>query len=78
MSTRLVVKSDNIMQPPLLDTTEASVVEFYDGNGELVALFGKIFSPDFWAFSNKNDEDWPEALARAGYIGGQRQSLIGG
>jgi hypothetical protein len=67
--TRVVVKGSNLFQLPLLDTDEARVVEFYDCHGDLVALFGKIFSDDFWAFSTKNDDDWNEVLMRNGYMG---------
>jgi len=72
MATRVVVRSANLFQPPILDTDEARIMEFYDCNGDLVALMGKIFSDDFWAFSTKNDNDWNEALLRAGYLGKTR------
>ena len=67
MSARLVVRG-SYNQLPLLDTTDATQIEFYDANGELVALFGRIFSDDFWFYSNRNDKDWPQVLARTGFM----------
>ncbi len=62
---RVVVRGD-IRQAPLLETEEAEFIEFYDCNNELVAVFGKVFTDDFWAFSTKEDSDWPQVLARVG------------
>jgi len=76
MSTRVVVRGAKLFRPPILDTDEARIIEFYDYNGHLVALMGKIFSEDFWAFSTKNDNDWNEVLLRAGYLGKTRYESI--
>ena len=51
---------------PLLATDKATVVEFRDGFGELMALFFRQ-SGDLWAFSTKSDEDWDSNLVRLGY-----------
>lgn len=67
---RIVVRADSIFQGPLLDTENASAVEFYDCNGDLVAIFGKILSDDFWGFSTVNDPDWEQVMARMGYASG--------
>ena len=65
--SRIIVQASYNRQP-LLDTDEATQIEFYDCTGELVALFGRIFSDDFWYYSNKNDEDWVQVLARTGFL----------
>jgi hypothetical protein len=64
---RIIVRG-SYNQRPLLDTTAATQIEFYDGNGELLALFGKIFSDELWFYSNKKDPDWPQVLARTGFL----------
>jgi|AACY02.16.fsa_nt_gi hypothetical protein len=64
---RVVVRK-GINCEPLLDTTEANQIEFYDDNGELVALVGHVFSPYMWFYSDKNDSDWGEVLARTGFL----------
>ena len=64
---RVVVRS-GINAEPLLDSTEVQQIEFYDGGGELIALFGHVFSEDMWFYSNKNDSDWIEVLARTGFL----------
>ena len=65
--SRIIVRS-GINAKPLLDTTEAQQIEFYDGDGELVALVGHVFSAHMWFYSNKNDTDWPDVLARTGFL----------
>jgi hypothetical protein len=67
VSARIVVRG-SYNQAPLLDTEKATQIEFYDANGELVALVGKIFGDEFWFYSNKNDKDWPQVLARTGFL----------
>jgi len=66
-AARIIVRG-SYNQRPLLDTTAATQIEFYDGNGELIALFGKIFSDELWFYSNKNNQDWPQVLARTGFL----------
>lgn len=68
MSGSRVIVRGSYNRRPLLDTTEATQIEFYDCNGELVALFGNIFANGFWFYSNKNDQDWPQVLARTGFL----------
>ena len=63
---RIVVRSNNILAQPLLDTTEGGLIEYYDCNGELMALF-VAYPGDLWAFINKGDPDWDAALIRYGY-----------
>jgi hypothetical protein len=62
---RVIVRGA-VGQAPLLDTQDAQTIEFYDGNEELVAVFAKMFSDDFWAFSTKEDSDWQQVLSRMG------------
>ena len=63
---RVVVRSGNILQQPLLDTKDAGLIEYYDCNDELMALF-VTYPGDMWAFINKSDPDWDAALVRYGY-----------
>jgi hypothetical protein len=64
---RVIVRS-GVNEAPLLDTTRAQQIEFYDCDGNLVALVGHVFSPHMWFYSDKNDTDWPEVLARTGFL----------
>lgn len=63
---RIVVRSNNVLQRPLLETGDAGIVEYYDCNDELMALF-IAYPGDMWAFVNKGDPDWDASLARYGY-----------
>jgi hypothetical protein len=65
MAKRVIVKGP-IGCPILLDTDHATAIEFYDDNGDLCAVFGKVISKNFWAFSTKNDKDWNETLQQLG------------
>lgn len=62
----IVVRKDALSKP-LLQTNEASVVEFYN-NGEMNALLVKQFSDGMWALVTKVDPDWEATLIRMGYI----------
>jgi hypothetical protein len=65
--SRITVRSNNVLQPPLLDTTEASIIEFRDRFGALNALFCRVLSDDMWGLVTKNDPDWDATLIRYGY-----------
>ena len=62
----IVVRKDALSKP-LLQTNEASVVEFYN-NGEMNALLVRQFSDGMWALVTKVDPDWEATLIRMGYI----------
>jgi hypothetical protein len=64
----VIVRSTNILKPPLLVTNEAMAVEFYDGNGEMVAVVHRVLDGNYWAFTSKNDKDWDEAIRQLGYL----------
>lgn len=66
--SRLVVRGSNILKPPMLDTKEASILEFYDGNNQLMALLLRVLSTNAWGLVTKNDPDWVESLVRYGYL----------
>jgi len=53
---------------PVFATNKATVLEFYDRNGNLMALFFKQFDEDMWVFTTKGDDDWESHLIRLGYI----------
>jgi len=56
------------LSEPIFETKEASVVEFYDRNGNMNALLARQFSDDMWALVTKLDPDWEATLIRLGYI----------
>ena len=57
-----------ILQPPLLDTHEATLIEFYDQYGDMNAVLFRQFSDDMWALVTKKDPDWTTTLVRLGYL----------
>jgi len=67
-TSRIVVRGPNIFKPPLLETTDAHIVEFYDGNNELMALLVRVLSTNAWGLVTKNDPDWNETKIRYGYV----------
>jgi hypothetical protein len=65
MAKRVIVKGP-IGTPILLDTDRATAIEFYDEQGNLCAVFGKVINENFWAFATKKDKDWNETLTLLG------------
>jgi hypothetical protein len=65
--SRVIVRR-GVNEAPLLDTTEVQQIEFYDENGELMALVGHVFHGGMWFYSNRNDPDWVDVLARTGFL----------
>ncbi len=66
---RIIVKSNKLGDPPLLDTTEASVIEFRDDNGNLLCFIPKVFSDNpnsLWGFCDINDDDFDAMCTRFG------------
>jgi hypothetical protein len=51
----------------LLDTHEATVIEFRDRFGDLNAVISRHFNDDMWIFTTKADPDWLAHLVRLGY-----------
>ncbi len=73
--SRIVVRGDNVLAPPLLVTEDAHIVEFHDGFGDLTALLVKMPGGDeLWGLVTKNDDDWMAALVRYGYMDPGRSS----
>jgi hypothetical protein len=66
--SRIVVRGSNILKPPLLETSDASIIEFYDGYNELMALLVRVLSTNAWGLVTKNDPDWNETKIRYGYM----------
>lgn len=64
----LIVRSRNILKPPLLVTNEALAVEMYDSQGELMAVVHKVLDGNYWAFTSREDQDWPEVIRQLGYL----------
>ena len=69
----LIVRSTNILKPPLLVTDEAMAVEVYDASHELVAVMHRVLEGNYWAMTTRNDPDWNEALLQLGYIPGSAE-----
>jgi len=67
-TSRVVVRGSNILRAPLLDTKDASILEFYDGNNSLMALLVRVLSTNAWGLVTQNDPDWHETLVRYGYL----------
>ena len=68
MSSRIIVRGKNVTEAPLLETSDAKAVEFYDVDNNLCALLvSGVLAEGVWAFANKYDEDWAEVLIRFGY-----------
>ena len=68
MSGRIIVRGHNVTEAPLLETSDAKTVEFYDIDNKLCALLvSGVLADGVWAFANKFDEDWREVLIRFGY-----------
>lgn len=58
----------SILQPPLLDTGDAHLIEFRDGFGDLNALLVRVYSDEMWGLVTKKDPDWIDTLIRYGYV----------
>ena len=58
----------SVLKPPICETSEATVVEFYDGFGDLMAVVCRMFSDDTWGLVTKADPDWETTLIRLGYV----------
>ena len=57
-----------IVRPPLLETQDATVIEFRDNFGDLNAVFCRLVpDADLWAFVTRKDPDWDATLVRLGY-----------
>lgn len=56
--SRIVVRGNTTTDPVMLDTTEAKVIEFHDGDGNIMAVFGRIGQGDNWLYANRDDKDF--------------------
>ena len=57
-----------IVRPPLLETQDATLIEFRDGFGDLNAVFFRLVpNEDLWAFVTRKDPDWEATMVRLGY-----------
>ena len=54
-------------EKPLLETTKANIIEFYDEEGKLEAILSRVLADNFWALSTVKDPDWIDNLLRLGY-----------
>ena len=69
---KIVVRGNNILKPPLFETEDASIIEFHDKYGDLMALFCKVLAGDVWGLVMKGDPDWTAMLVRYGYLDPKR------
>jgi len=56
------------LSKPLLETSNASLIEFYDNNGNMNALLTRQFADGMWGLVTELDSDWDATLIRLGYI----------
>jgi len=56
-----------VLRPPLLETSKATVIEFFDRFGDMNAVLYRALSDDMWALVTCKDEDWGATLVRLGY-----------
>ena len=68
MGSKIVVRTNNVLQAPLLETDAAHIIEFRDDFGDLQALMIRVFTDDMWGLVTQNDEDWHATLVRYGYL----------
>ena len=68
-NSRIVVRGTSILQAPLLITEDATLIEFRDGYGDLIALMVRVLSDEMWGLVTKQDPDWQGLLLRYGYSG---------
>lgn len=54
-------------EKPILDTTKANLIEFYDDDGNLEAILSRVLGDNFWSLSTIKDSDWIPNLLRLGY-----------
>jgi len=66
--SKIIVRGNNILQPPLLVSEEATIIEFRDSFDDLVALMVRVFTDDMWGLVTKGDPDWHATLVRYGYL----------
>lgn len=60
-SGRIIVKGSGISKSILLDTTEATVIEFRDDDGNLLCFIPKLFPSNpnsLWGFCASTDKDF--------------------
>ena len=72
------VLGPNILQPALLETDNAQIIEFRDSFGDMNALLVRVLSDELWGLVTKKDPDWYDTLIRYGYIkpGGSAMDII--
>ena len=56
-----------LTEAPLLFTHEATLIEVWDSQDDLFALFTRHFNDDMWIFVARTDPDWDSQLIRLGY-----------
>jgi len=65
MIGRVRVRKD-LFSPALLDTSDAGLIEIFDDNNDLIAVFGAVADGQV-VCSIRGDEDWTTALQMLGY-----------
>jgi hypothetical protein len=63
---RVVVRGASLLRPPLLDSAEPKLIEFYGDDNRLIAFFARLMD-NTWGFCTEGDEDWTEMLIRYGF-----------
>jgi hypothetical protein len=65
---KVIVRSGNILKAPLLETSDAYIMEFYDSYGDMHALMIKMLNDECWGLITRDDPAWPNILVRYGYL----------
>ena len=72
---KIIVRGCNILKPPLLETSDASIIEFYDSFGDMNALMVKMLSDECWGLVTRDNPAWLSMLMRYGYVKPEATSL---
>lgn len=64
---KIIVRTDNIMKAPLIETSDAYIMEFYDSFGDMHALMIKMLNDECWGLVTRDNPAWLSILVRYGY-----------
>lgn len=73
--SKLIVRGRDFMKPPLLETSDASIIEFYDSFGDMNALMVKMLNDECWGLVTRDNPVWLSMLMRYGYVKPEATSL---
>lgn len=56
------------MKAPLIETSDAYIMEFYDSFGDMHALMIKMLNDECWGLVTRDHPEWLSILVRYGYV----------